>query len=75
MFSDETWAFVQKKEGNMAPFEAHNYNIGDAYYNFCHIHKTPRARTEVFGSTKEEPLWKNAAWISKGRSKQMTRSS
>src|ERR1035441_2136880 len=28
---DEIWAFVQKKEGNKAPFEAHNDGIGDAY--------------------------------------------
>ena len=27
----EIWAFVQKKEGNKAPFEAHNDGIGDAY--------------------------------------------
>src|ERR1035438_3848482 len=28
---DEIWAFVQKKEGNKAPFEADNDGIGDAY--------------------------------------------
>jgi hypothetical protein len=28
---DEIWAFVQKKEGHKAPFEAHNDGIGDAY--------------------------------------------
>jgi transposase-like protein len=28
---DEIWAFVQKKEGNKAPFEAHNDGMGDAY--------------------------------------------
>jgi IS1 family transposase len=28
---DEIWAFVQMKEGNKAPFEAHNDSIGDAY--------------------------------------------
>jgi hypothetical protein len=27
---DEIWAFVQKKEGNKAPFEAHSDGIGDA---------------------------------------------
>ena len=29
--ADEIWAFVQKKEGNKAPHEAHNDGIGDAY--------------------------------------------
>src|ERR1035438_1390343 len=28
---DEIWAFVQKKEGNKTPVEAHNDGIGDAY--------------------------------------------
>jgi IS1 family transposase len=28
---DEIWAFVQKKEGNKAPHEAHNDGMGDAY--------------------------------------------
>src|ERR1039458_6070085 len=28
---DEIWAFVQKKEGHKAPFEADNDGIGDAY--------------------------------------------
>ena len=28
---DEIWAFVQKKEGNKASFEAHNDGVGDAY--------------------------------------------
>src|ERR1039457_763555 len=28
---DEIWAFVQKKEGNKAPLEAHDDSIGDAY--------------------------------------------
>src|SRR5450432_2921977 len=28
---DEIWAFVQKKEGHKAPFEADNDSIGDAY--------------------------------------------
>ena len=28
---DEIWAFVQKKEGHKAPFEAHDDSIGDAY--------------------------------------------
>ena len=28
---DEIWAFVQKKEGDKAPHEAHNDGIGDAY--------------------------------------------
>ena len=45
---DEIWAFVQKKEGNKAPFEAHDDSIGDAYcFVACRtFHKTrPQVRT------------------------------